>query len=70
MIVVIPYRIVNVVRDVIVKFVKVIEMNDDMLLENLEEIALSFGDTNEIEIDSNLFIRLMSINCPKKLFEY
>ena len=43
------------------------EVKDEIFLDDLQELANFFGDSNEIEVDSNLFFQLMVINCPKKL---
>ena len=46
------------------------QSEDEQFLIDLQKIADVFGDFNEIEVDSNLFFRLLAINtkCPKKMF--
>jgi hypothetical protein len=42
------------------------EIKDEIFLDNIQELSSYFGDENEIEMNTTLFIRLMAINCPKK----
>lgn len=45
-------------------------MSDETFLENIQSIADAIGDTNEIEVDTYLFLRLLEINCSKKMFTH
>ena len=60
--------VVAVIANVLIVRVMIVMNEDEQFLIQTQKIADAFGDDNEIDLGSNLFWKLLAINCSKDAF--